>query len=567
MAIAALLAAGRWLVPPGTEPTRAGAGDVVILHAFCAGLVESALLETALLALVAEHPAGVLLAGVHVPRDPAEGEPARVAGWRDEVGASHPILLDDDAAVARALGIAGLPAAAVLDATGRPVALVHGHDRVPEVADAVGLALAEEAASGRRRPAAPVRRGAAPSPTALRRPSGIAVDPARDLLAVADTAHHRVVLATLDGRVLRTTGAGAPGHRDGRGGSAAFRGPRGLALVDGHLYVADTGNDALRRIDVETGEVRTIATGGGLSAPQQLAPFGPYVAIAAAGARQLWAYDPEAGRVGPIAGTGATGTADGPAHAALLDQPTGLAFADDEAGQRLWIGEADAAALRAFEVVDDAGPRLATVAALPAGARPVALAAVPGGLAIADAAGHRILRWSLATGALEPLAGGARGYRDGPVREALLAEPAALAWSGDALYVADAGNHAIRRLDLATGDVETLLLVRLTAPRVVPRRAAGAAAPGDGTLPVRLAAGAAPLAAAAAFDEGGPVVRAAAAEAADALLLVPVPAGGGTLRVQARTGEGAAAVERSLVLAVAGDGGAVGGVALDLDAG
>ncbi|NIQ93245.1 MAG: thiol-disulfide isomerase, partial [Desulfuromonadales bacterium] len=65
-----------------------------------------------------------------------------------------------------------------------------------------------------------------------------------------------------NGRILRIYGSRTPGLLDGMGQEAAFTEPQGMSFSDNCLYVADTGNHAIRRIDVTTEEVLTIAGTG-----------------------------------------------------------------------------------------------------------------------------------------------------------------------------------------------------------------------------------------------------------------------------------------------------------------
>lgn len=79
-------------------------------------------------------------------------------------------------------------------------------------------------------------------------------------------------------------------------------------------------------------------------------------------------------------------------------------------------------------------------------------------IAIADSGNHRVLVGALDAGGravtLTARVGGERGYRDGA--EAMFDHPQGLAFHGETLYVADAGNHAVRAIDLATGVTRTV---------------------------------------------------------------------------------------------------------------
>lgn len=94
----------------------------------------------------------------------------------------------------------------------------------------------------------------------LKRPNGIAVEP-NGTLYVSDPAYNKIIRVSTDGTVTPYAGAGTAGAEDSSEPLlATFAAPRGLAVGPaGELYVADTGNNAIRRVD-QTG-VTTVATG------------------------------------------------------------------------------------------------------------------------------------------------------------------------------------------------------------------------------------------------------------------------------------------------------------------
>src|SRR5690606_27492494 len=95
---------------------------------------------------------------------------------------------------------------------------------------------------------------------AFAQPSGLATD--GNVLYVADSeiSTIRIVETRSDGRTSTLAGSGGLfdfGHRDGIGDAARFQHPLGVALHGNHLYVADTFNHLIRRIDLTTREVTT----------------------------------------------------------------------------------------------------------------------------------------------------------------------------------------------------------------------------------------------------------------------------------------------------------------------
>ncbi|WP_426342819.1 gluconolaconase [Pseudoduganella sp. S-14] len=88
-------------------------------------------------------------------------------------------------------------------------------------------------------------------------PVGVAVD-AAGVVYVADTYNDRIRKIAADGTVTTLAGSGRPGFVDGTGEGAQFDTPCGIALGKDGIYIADTSNDAVRRINTD-GSVITIA--------------------------------------------------------------------------------------------------------------------------------------------------------------------------------------------------------------------------------------------------------------------------------------------------------------------
>lgn len=83
-----------------------------------------------------------------------------------------------------------------------------------------------------------------------------------DTLYIGDTRNHCLRVVHPDGTIDALAGNGERELVDGVGAEASFDGPQHLAWHDGYLYVADTGNHAVRRVDTATGEVTTLAGTG-----------------------------------------------------------------------------------------------------------------------------------------------------------------------------------------------------------------------------------------------------------------------------------------------------------------
>jgi streptogramin lyase len=147
-----------------------------------------------------------------------------------------------------------------------------------------------------------------------------------------------------NGQIETVAGTGKAGFR-GDGGpaiKAMLSSPHSIALDgSGGLYIADIGNHRIRRVDLKSGVIETIAGNGGKQLPQDggLARGNPILGpralfindgvlwIALREGNSVWRLDLETGRLVHVAGTGAAGyTGDGgPAKEATFDGPKGIA--------------------------------------------------------------------------------------------------------------------------------------------------------------------------------------------------------------------------------------------------
>ena len=312
-------------------------------------------------------------------------------------------------------------------------------------------------------------------------PSKIIADEKGSRLFVSDSNHNRVLSISLDGEILDVIGGGDVGLEDGDYADAKFHHPHGLTLSGDSLYVADTENHAIRRIDLRERRVETIAGTGeqartfhdggvgsvALNSPWDLTCLDGMLYIAMAGFHQLWVMHLESGYVGPFAGSGREGIKDGSLRNAMLAQPTGI----DTDGDTIYFADSETSAVRTatrgesgkvntlvgtglfdFGDKDGVGDR-----ALLQHVQGVCWH--EGMLYVTDTYNNKIKRIEPLTQAVVSFTGlGDTGFEDGPARAALFYEPEGLAIANGKMYIADTNNHAIRVATLSTGSVSTLEL-------------------------------------------------------------------------------------------------------------
>ncbi|MCF3129156.1 NHL domain-containing thioredoxin family protein [Streptomyces olivochromogenes] len=485
-----LIGKGGWLNTGGKDLTLAelrGKCVVVDFWTFCCINCLHVLDE--LRELEEKHRDTVVVIGVHSPKFVHEAEHRAVVDAVERYGVEHPVLDDPELATWKQYAVRAWPTLVVIDPEGYVVAQHAGEGHVHAIERLVEELEAEHEAKGTLRRGDGPYVAPEPEPTTLRFPGKALLLPSGNLL-VSDTTRHQLVELEEDGEsVVRRIGSGTRGFADGPAERASFNEPQGLALLDDtSVVVADTVNHALRRLDLGTGEVTTLAGTGrqwwqgsptsgpareiDLSSPWDVALFGGRVWIAMAGVHQLWAYEPVAGTVAVAAGTTNEGLVDGPAAEAWFAQPSGLAATAD----RLWLADSETSALRWVDLDGQVHTAVGTglfdfghrdgVAEQALLQHPLGVTALPdGSVAVCDTYNHALRRYDPASGEVTTLATDLR-------------EPSDAVLVGDDIVVVESARHRLTRLRLP----EEAVRVESVAHRT--RRAATEVAPGTLRLDV-----------------------------------------------------------------------------------
>ncbi|MBW4606479.1 MAG: redoxin domain-containing protein [Hassallia sp. WJT32-NPBG1] len=312
-------------------------------------------------------------------------------------------------------------------------------------------------------------------------------------LFIADSGHHRIVMSSEDGEILHLIGTGKPGLTDGSFNEAQFFAPQGMAFDEENqlLYVADTENHNLRRVDLKHQVVETIAGTGkqsrnihphggvaketALNSPWDLVKVGDIIYIAIAGSHQIWEMNLQTNIVKTYAGIGAEACIDGTLTESAFAQPSGITTD----GQELYIADSEVSTIRGVGLIEPQKVRTICGSGDLFGFGDVdgqgfdvrlqhclGIEYADNYLWVADTYNHKIKLVSPSTGNCQTILGSTAGFQDGQGKESRFLEPSGLSVIDSRLYVADTNNHAIRCVDLNTFEVATMQFLGLCAPDV-----------------------------------------------------------------------------------------------------
>jgi thiol-disulfide isomerase/thioredoxin len=417
----------------------------------------------------------LLVIGVHSAKFDHEKEVDSIRQAILRYDIEHPVLVDSRLHVWQHYAVRAWPTFVVIDRNGYIAGTFVGEGK-RELLDQLIGSLVNPEAVGALPQSLEKQHETMFSPLAF--PGKVLADAESDRLFVADSGHHRIVIATLTGEVQQIVGTGQAGWQDGSVNTAQFAAPQGMAFDRDRqwLYVADTENHLIRRVDLKREMVETIAGTGqqsrnirphrgygldiALNSPWDLVRVGDSLLIAMAGSHQIWELRLGTKMIRTYSGTGAEFRVDGSVEAAAFAQPSGLATD----GRELFVADSEISSIRAIGL--GRNPQVRTVCGggelFDFGDRDgqgesvrlqhcMGVAYGQDALWVADTYNHKIKRVDPQTGDCKTFLGG-------------FAEPGGLSLAGSFLFVADTNHHAIQRLDLDRLTVSPIEFPELCAP-------------------------------------------------------------------------------------------------------
>ncbi|AUS99246.1 hypothetical protein CLI64_01905 [Nostoc sp. CENA543] len=433
--------------------------------------------------------------GVHSAKfdNEQETENIRQAILRYDI--EHPVIVDKNFRVWQEYTVRAWPTFIVIDPDGYVITTISGEGNRDTLDQLIAKLIQEHQHKGTlnfQELRLTLEKQRQPLITPLAFPGKVLATPAA--LFITDSGHHRIVMSSVDGEIIHVIGNGKAGLTDGDFSTAQFSAPQGITfdVTNEILYVADTENHAIRRVDLQHQLVETIAgTGeqsrniyphGGVSletplnSPWDIVKVGNNLFIAMAGSHQIWCMNLDTRMISTYAGTGAEGCFDGSLTESAFAQPSGITTN----GQELFIADSETSSIRGVGLI--APYQVRTICGsgdlfgfgdADGQGEDVRLQHCLGieyannFLWVADTYNHKIKLVSPSTGNCQTVLGdGSVGLQNGQGKSTRFFEPSGLSVMGSHLYICDTNNHAVRRVDLNTLEVMTLEFLGLCTPDV-----------------------------------------------------------------------------------------------------
>ncbi len=465
-------------------------GKVVLLDFWTYGCINCMHIIPDLKRLEQKYANQLVVIGVHSAKFENEKDTENIRRIILRYEIEHPIYNDADFAVWHAYTVNAWPTQVLIDPAGYVIGGISGEGNYDVFDRAIAKTVAEFRQRGElnEEPLKLTLERAKVGDLPLAFPGKVLADAKGDRLFIADSNHNRIVVTRLDGTLIETIGVGERGATDGAFDKASFFRPQGMALDGDSLYVADTENHLIRRIDLKARTVSTVAGTGqqshdyfktgpartiGLNSPWDLQLVGRTLYIAMAGPHQIWKLDLDKNEVATFAGSGREARQDGSLLEAGFAQPSGIT----SDGKTIYTADSEANVIREID------PGKGTVRTLVGGdlfdfgdkdghgddvrlQHPLGILSLGTKILIADTYNHKIKELDPQTRTVKTFLGsGKPGQIDGASPS--FYEPAGLSVANGKLYIADANNHAVRVVDLKMKTTSTLRINGLEPPTLI----------------------------------------------------------------------------------------------------
>lgn len=501
-----------WLNTSGEITLKDLRGKVVLIDFWTYCCINCMHVLPDLAYLEAKYPNELVVIGCHSAKFDNEKETDNIRRAIQRYEIKHPVINDSNMTVWRKFGVRAWPSMVLIDPEGNYCGHLSGEGNRELLDKVLGQVIAYHRAKGTldETPVHFELEAAKLKQTPLKFPGKLLADEPNQRLFISDSNHNRIVITSLDGKLIDVIGSGQIGKQDGDYKTASFDHPQGMALVGNTLYIADTENHMIRTVDLDKKQVSTLAGTGeqaryrspggtlresALNSPWALAEINGVLYICMAGPHQIWQHKLGSDEISVYAGSGREDITNGSLENSAFAQTSDITVDGDV----FYVVDSEGSAVRKVDTKKKEVTTVAGTSDLERGRslfefgdkdgigkqarlqHPLGILFDKGRLFVADTYNHKLKTIDLKTNEVKSLLGtGKEGNALDPVQ---FSEPSGLARVGNRLFVADTNNHRICVVNLDDDKVTEFKVQGLTPP-TLPKKADDSFAPAKNALMV-----------------------------------------------------------------------------------
>ena len=501
-----------WLNTSGEITLKDLRGKVVLIDFWTYCCINCMHVLPDLAYLEKKYPNELVVIGCHSAKFDNEKETDNIRRAIQRYEIKHPVINDANMTVWRKYGVRAWPSMVLIDPEGNYCGHLSGEGNRELLDKVLERVIAYHRAKGTldETPVHFELESNKLKKTPLKFPGKLLADAPNQRLFISDSNHNRIVIASLDGKLIDVIGSGQIGKKDGDYKTASFDHPQGMALVGNTLYVADTENHLIRAIDLNKKQVTTLAgtgeqaryrSAGGklkesaLNSPWALAEINGVLYICMAGPHQIWSHKLGTDEIGVYAGSGREDITNGPLETSAFAQTSDITVDGDV----FYVVDSEGSAVRKVDTKNKKVTTIAGTSDLERGRalfefgdldgigeksrlqHPLGVLFDKGRLFVADTYNHKLKTIDLKTNEVKTLLG--TGKDGDALNPAQFSEPSGLALVGNRLFVADTNNHRICEVNLNDNKVTEFKVQGLTPPSL-PKKSDDSFSPAKNTIAV-----------------------------------------------------------------------------------
>lgn len=426
----------------------------------------------------------VVIIGVHSPKFKTEKNKGNVLEAINRYGIKHPVILDKDMKIWKSYGAGGWPTFVVIDPYGKIAAKFSGEISYNNFENGVEAMIKKYKSNIFSKNEFSPKLKKIENTSFLRYPGKIDINKKTHNIVISDSGNNRIIILNNEGKIKYIIGQHDTAFKMLSKQKVSFNMPQGVCWInENEIMVADTGNNVIKKIDLEnktvfleagTGELgrrfkvneEHIANKAKLSSPWDIGVCEKELLITMSGSHQILKYDMES-TISHFAGTGNEDLEDNSLNKSCFAQPSGISILKD----KIYIADSESSSIRLVSTKNDFVSTIVGQGLFVFGDKigkvqetllqhPVGICAVDNGVYVADTFNNSIkyidLKKDESYQVISQNEKSVCNINDPECDTLGLFEPNDVKINGDYLYICDTNNNLIRIFDIKKRILKTV---------------------------------------------------------------------------------------------------------------